>query len=385
MHELASHFASGSASVSEVAQLATALGGSGEVVPRVDEAFVDIASTGGPGSLTTLLAPLFACALGACVSKVGVPGRPAGGLDVLGSLPGYTVSVDLARARRILAAGRYLHVGAGDSFCPLDAVLFDWRQRHGFQAVRDLAIASLLAKKLAAGVTRAVFDVRVGSHGNFGANRKEASLNSCRLVEVATTLGIEAVCAIRASKLSQPFLGRGEAAYALTTVLRGDASGLLQAHALDCLRLAAVAGGLEAPHPDLSSVLPGALSAHRTMLVAHGADVADFDARVSDFERTERLVLKADRDGRFDIDLHGVRSAIVARQTQSVTSSVRFPDPCGVEVLAGLGEWVHAGQPVVSTRAETDPAGFVDELTRSVSITDAAPSIGTDETEFIRG
>src|SRR5690348_1284014 len=40
----------------------------------------DIASTGGPSSLSTLLGPLYLRALGFHVPKLGVPGRPAGGI-----------------------------------------------------------------------------------------------------------------------------------------------------------------------------------------------------------------------------------------------------------------------------------------------------------------
>ncbi len=49
----------------------------------------DVASTGGPSSLSTLLSPLFLRAGGAVVPKLGVPGRPAGGIDCLAQIPGY--------------------------------------------------------------------------------------------------------------------------------------------------------------------------------------------------------------------------------------------------------------------------------------------------------
>lgn len=109
MLRLAEHFASGDASANDVAHLAIVLARSGEVLPRTGQPSVDIASTGGPGSLTTLLAPLFASAIGATVSKIGVPGRPAGGLDVLGATAGYALTTDLLRAREILAECGYLH------------------------------------------------------------------------------------------------------------------------------------------------------------------------------------------------------------------------------------------------------------------------------------
>ena len=63
------------------ADLATILAASGERL-SVDGAVVaDVASTGGPASLSTLLTPLFLRAAGAIVPKLGVPGRPAGSID----------------------------------------------------------------------------------------------------------------------------------------------------------------------------------------------------------------------------------------------------------------------------------------------------------------
>ena len=48
----------------------------------------DVASTGGPGSLSTLLPPFVLSTLGCNVVKLGVPGRSAGAIDSLATLPG---------------------------------------------------------------------------------------------------------------------------------------------------------------------------------------------------------------------------------------------------------------------------------------------------------
>src|SRR5690348_15020458 len=72
----------------DVAALTKVIAASGDTLPRTDHA-VDIASSGAPGSLTTLLAPLVASASGIEIRKITVPGRPAGSVDVLMTLPGY--------------------------------------------------------------------------------------------------------------------------------------------------------------------------------------------------------------------------------------------------------------------------------------------------------
>lgn len=82
------------ADVAQLARLTQLLADSGERLIATSSDVVDIASSGGPGSLSTLLAPLYARALGARVAKIAVPGRPAGGVDVVGTLPGYRPDLD---------------------------------------------------------------------------------------------------------------------------------------------------------------------------------------------------------------------------------------------------------------------------------------------------
>src|SRR5437868_14746215 len=78
----------------------------------------DVASTGGPASLSTLLCPLYLRSYGFVVPKLGVPGRPAGGIDVLAQLPGYRVDLSEADVRRVLERCGYAHFLAGTQFAP---------------------------------------------------------------------------------------------------------------------------------------------------------------------------------------------------------------------------------------------------------------------------
>jgi thymidine phosphorylase len=366
MRRLSEHFAEGQGTVDEIGRLAITLAASGEQVRSSGDGFVDVASTGGPGSLTTLLAPLFIRSLGGRVSKIAVPGRPAGGLDVLGSLAGYRAYVGLEDAGHILARCGYLHVGAGDVFCPLDARLFEWRQRNGFQAVADLAIASLLSKKVAAGVSRAVLDVRVGRYGNFGASRTAARRNSMRFVAAAASIGIEGVCGIGNSSLAQPFVGRGEAARALAVVLMGEATGQLASHVDNCLELARIAVDESTQPTELASLLDSSRRSHADMLTAHGSCTVEFHGRVHENASAHRRIVVAPKSGHLQFDLAMIREVIVKRnRVASATSS--FPDECGLVTLVGDGEYVGAGQPVVAVRSSPDDLTIAAEVAESIS------------------
>ena len=265
----------------DVADLARALAGSGARLPLRGDA-ADIASTGGPSSLSTLLCPLQLRARGLTVPKLGVPGRPAGGIDALQTVAGYRAVLEPHEARDVLDRSGYVHLLADERWATLDARLFSYRQQRGAQDVPALVIASILAKKLAAGATGAGLEVRVAPHGNFGADPERARVNARRFVTVATLLDLRAVAALTdGSRPYQPYIGRGEALIALDVVLRGSADGWLAEHEALCLQMSdAVAAAMGSPAS--VAIEPSALRrAHEAMLAGHGTSQAAFEARVA--------------------------------------------------------------------------------------------------------
>ena len=159
----------------EIARLARVLADSGATLSWPSTVTVaDIPSTGGPSSLSTLISPLFLVALGCAVPKLAVIGRPAGGIDVMAQVPYYTITLSRTDVLRIIDRCRYAHFLATTDHAPLDARLFDYRRKTDAVNVPALAIASLLAKKLAVGLAQVGLEVRVAPHGNFGGTWTEA-------------------------------------------------------------------------------------------------------------------------------------------------------------------------------------------------------------------
>jgi thymidine phosphorylase len=233
----------GTASVEEIAELAVSLADSGERLAWPDVTKTsDVASTGGPGSLSTLLAPLALRAHGWQVIKLAVPGRPAGAIDTLSTLRGYRAHLAPDEVQRVAAACGFAHFLADARFAPLDAALFDYRRRIGALSVPSLAIASLLSKKIAVGVRAVGLDVRVGGHGNLGASVEEARRNASLFCQTAGRLGIRATAFISATPApAQPWVGRGKSLLALATEVGlrdGDAEDeWLSSHSTECWRM----------------------------------------------------------------------------------------------------------------------------------------------------
>jgi pyrimidine-nucleoside phosphorylase len=348
-----------------IVELALRLAASGSQLNLGNAETVDIASTGGPTSLSTLLCPLMLVATGWQVPKLGVPGRPAGGVDVLGTIPGYRTALDAAAAGRVLAKCNYVHVDAGATFAPADAELFRYRQRVGAQAISDLAIASLLSKKIVMGVKRVGLEVRVAGHGNFGSDFAEARQASRKFCEAARMLGIEAVCLLTdAGKPFQPFVGRGEALLALKLVLDGDENEWLAEHVEVCTSMASAVGG--AAEFDRRAMSDAAIR----NIEAQGGSERAFREYADDIAGRHNRTLVADTSGHVRYDLHKLRSAVM----QAQGTSLGYTDDAGLILLVRPGDRVEPGGKLLSIRCPEAERRTFEAALRSAITIDATPT-----------
>ena len=343
-HNVVMQARNGDLTIDEIAQLATQLASSGAILHLGDARTADLASTGGPTSLSTILCPPMLVSAGWTVAKLGVPGRPAGGVDVLGTIPGYEVAISVARAETILATCGYVHVDAGKVFAPADAAFFRYRQSVDAQAVPDLAIASLLSKKLAMGLKRVGLEVRVAPHGNFGADRAAARENAFRFCQVGSALGLDTVCILTdATRPFQPYVGRGEALLALKEVLDGSEGDWLGDHLADCAMMSTLVAGLSISEIDRAAVAAAA----RANILAQGGSMEALEARAAQVMRESSRSIEAPVGGYLEYDLGVLRSAVLAAQGARPDS---WPDNAGVTLIARPGERIEPRQKVMIAR-----------------------------------
>lgn len=333
-------------------ELAAILAASGERLSIQGAVVADVASTGGPASLSTLLTPLFLRAAGATVPKLGVPGRPAGGIDCLAQIPGYRTELSLHEIMEIVNDFGYAHFIAKGEMAPLDGRMFKLRQVMNAQDIPTLVIGSLLSKKLAVGVKYAGLDIRVAPHGNFGIDRNAAAANARLFIDAARTLGIDALPALTDGRHPyQPYLGRREALLALDDIFKGEDSPWLKSHVDTCkaLALACLPPYLRARAAELSTVELRPYFDYN--LAAQGADPDSFNRIVSNTRKEHSQYILAKQDGFCVYRLDLLRDHLVRWQNMFRSERTPFPDPVGIIVLVPPGKWVSRGTPITTVRA----------------------------------
>jgi thymidine phosphorylase len=184
-------------SPAERVALTTAMRDSGDVLRwdglQPSRPVLDKHSTGGVGDkVSLLLAPIVAACGGAVpmISGRGL-GHTGGTLDKLEAIPGYDTAPEPERLRAAVARAGCAIVGQTARLAPADRRLYAIRDATGTVESIPLLVASILSKKLAAGLDALVMDVKVGS-GAFLPGLAEARELARAIVEVAAGAGLKA-------------------------------------------------------------------------------------------------------------------------------------------------------------------------------------------------
>lgn len=190
--------------------LTRAMTHSGTVLDWSDAGFdgpvLDKHSTGGIGDKVSLiLAPVMA-ACGAAVPMISGRGlgHSGGTLDKLDSIPGYSTTPDLETLRKTVKHAGCAIIGQTAKLAPADGRLYAIRDVTATVESLSLITASILSKKLAAGLNGLVMDVKYGS-GAFASAFDDALELAESIVSVANGAGLP--CAALLTDMNQ-VLGR---------------------------------------------------------------------------------------------------------------------------------------------------------------------------------
>lgn len=193
--------------IDECVALTCAMRDSGRVLDwkqfGVDKPVVDKHSTGGVGdNISLMLAPMLA-ACGVAVPMISGRGlgHTGGTLDKLDSIAGYQTQPDIARVVETVNLAGCAIIGQTNDLAPADRRLYGVRDVTATVESIPLITASILSKKLAAGLDSLVLDVKTGN-GAFMVSVADSQALARQLVDVANRAGLTTTAVV--TDMNQP-------------------------------------------------------------------------------------------------------------------------------------------------------------------------------------
>ena len=174
--------------------LASAMRDSGEVLDwsslNLNGPIVDKHSTGGVGDVTSLMLGPMVAACGGYVPMISGRGlgHTGGTLDKLDAIPGYQTTVTNQHFRDVVKTTGVAIIGQSANLAPADKRFYATRDITATVESIPLITASILSKKLAAGLDALVMDVKAGS-GAFMPTYEQSQNLARSIVDVANGAG----------------------------------------------------------------------------------------------------------------------------------------------------------------------------------------------------
>lgn len=378
-------------SIGEIGILSRALASSGrtQTTARSIKPVLDICSTGGGNSLTTLLSPYLAATQNISLLQLSVPGEIAGGIDTIGTIPEFRFRLTPNQIQEAIAKCGIAFSLNSDELAPADLYLFKKRETMGAKTLPDLIIASLLSKKLATGVEHFVVDVRVGPHGNFGHTMSEAKSNCEKIVSVAKSLRMECVCVMTNCTISpMPYFGRLENLEILNTIAGNEQlDEWTNEHLKTCVEIAALGvsiiegSSFQGAVADIECSLEEGklMELIKVSLLAQGSSLAKMRGAIKESNEAKTLLVKAYTPGyMIGVDYPMLRKIFRMAYNQFPQGD-RFKSPIGLKLMAKEGGYMEKGSTLMRVRVSNRFHSRLINITKDMAIVgDFMPRMDTE-------
>ncbi|KWD48162.1 thymidine phosphorylase [Burkholderia ubonensis] len=345
---------------------------------------IDKHSTGGVGDVVSLMLGPMVAACGGFVPMISGRGlgHTGGTLDKLSAIPGYDVTPDTQAFRRTVRDVGVAIIGQTAQLAPADKRIYATRDITATVESVAMITASILSKKLAAGLDGLVMDVKVGSGAFMPTYEKSVEL-ARSIVDVGNGAGMKTTAILTDMNQSlAPCAGNAIEVACAIDYLTGKSRParlheVTMALSAQLLVTGGLAGDAARAHAMLQQALDSGAAAERfaKMIAMLGgpADLLDAPARhlaraavtVPVPARTSGVVQR--------VDCRALGLVVVALGGGRTRAEDAIDYGVGLSALAELGQRVEAGEPLgfVHARDADAAAHAVAEIQRIYTVGDA--------------
>ncbi len=350
--------------MAERVNLTKAMRDSGDVLTwNLPGPILDKHSTGGVGdNISLMLAPALAVC-GAFVPMISGRGlgHTGGTLDKFDAIPGYQTQPDIETLRRVTRKVGCAIIGQTGQVAPADKRLYGIRDVTATVESIDLITASILSKKLAAGLDGLVLDVKCGS-GAFMNSVAQARDLAQSLVEVANGAGCATTALI--TDMNEPLARAAGNAIEVENAVNFLTGKEIDSRLWDVtialgaelLANSGLADGAKAGVAQMQNAFQSGAAAEKfgQMVAALGGPVDYVENMEKYLPRCDFIEeIYAEKQGFVSkIDTKNVGMAVVELGGGRRQSSDVIDHAVGLDWLAGIGQMVDGEQPIARIHAK---------------------------------
>ena len=328
---------------------------SGEVIDLTSIARpkIDKYSTGGVGDKTTMVLCPLAAACGVVMPTMNGKDEEfvISTLDKLGAIPGIKLKKDIDSFVDQLQDVGCAIIEQDEDIAPVDAKLYELRQKTGTIPSIPLITGSVLSRKMAAGAESLVVDVKWGN-GSFIKDVEQAKVLARSITRVGRSM--KRRCVALVTDVNQPLgdsVGTALEVKEAIELLKGegpeDLKELVLKLGMEIVRLSGVAGSTLSAKQTVQRHLENgsALQKFREMIEAQGGDASFVDN--PDLLPQARHVRKLPAPKRGYV--HTINAGMIARGVQILATDKNGKiDPAvGISEIKKVGTQMKQGEPLI--------------------------------------
>lgn len=346
-----------------------------------DGPVIDKHSTGGVGDTTTLVVAPLAASCGVRVAKMSGRGlgHTGGTIDKLESIPGFQAELDEERFIRQVNDIGLAVISQTRRLVPADSLLYALRDVTATVDSLPLIASSIMSKKLAAGASGFVLDVKVG-RGAFMREMEEALALARSMVSIGSRFGRSATALL--TNMDVPLgrrIGNALEVREAVDVLSGSGSSALRDLSIRLASEMVMAAGytFDARKRVVDALESGAGRERFAALIrSQGGDacVIDHPERLPTASAQEAVSSEA--QGYIQSMDPMALGQIVAALGGGRRAKGDAIDPSvGLEMHVELGQYVTCGERLatIHARSVSDAAGVLDGVRRAIGIGESPP------------